>query len=175
MTGAARREGTLRTTGRGVSAVAVGSLLAALVACGSSEAELFTPPEIECPEGSTPELFRFSESRIESRRMLSDVGWRCLAADGVRHGPSQEWFAGGQPSAYSEWWRGEKHGRFVMWHPNGQKSAEGAHSHWKPRGVWTRWDDQGRVLTQRDFGAGPEEDGGTDGGADAKQPSGGPS
>ena len=132
--------------------VALLGLLA--LGCGAEgSADRFVPDPIECPEGAEPKLFEFAGTRIGNRQPLSAVGWRCFGADGRRHGPSKEWFADGQVSAVTSWWMGEKHGRFEMWHPNGQKRVEGEHDHWSAVGVWTAWDDQGTVLSVRDFGS----------------------
>lgn len=134
------------------------SLLIALLApaCSSdvndAPKEAFTPDPIECPEGAEPRLFRFTETRIQNRQPLSAVGWRCFRVDGTRDGPSMEWFADGQLSAVTNWSKGEKHGRFEMWHPNGQKKVEGEHDHWQAVGHWTMWDEDGNVVSEKDFG-----------------------
>ena len=110
------------------------------------------PGPIECPAGAHARFFDFTQlERASDAAELSAFGWRCLLPDGRRHGPSQEWFANGRPSLWSEWSDGEKHGRFVLWYPNGQQAAEGAHRRWRAAGRWTRWDRDGRVTDQRDF------------------------
>jgi hypothetical protein len=78
---------------------------------------------------------------------------RCVLADGTsRHGPSREWDAEGHQRGITNWWQGMRHGKTIFWHPNGQKSNEAEHYRWQPSGVWTAWDENGKVTDQRDFG-----------------------
>ena len=50
------------------------------------------------------------------------------------------------------------HGTFQYFHPNGQLESTGQYVNGLKKGVWLRYDDQGRPLAERVYGAGSYEE-----------------
>ena len=119
------------------------ALLAALVtsACGPA-----TPPPLVCPEGATVELVQYPAERGGGH------GERCLRPDGTRHGPSRDFYEDDTLHSLTSWVDNERDGKSTIWYPNGSKQREIEHSRWRAVGVWTTWDEQGKVIEQTDFG-----------------------
>jgi hypothetical protein len=44
-----------------------------------------------------------------------------------------------------------KHGPFIDWHPNGRQRSAGSYDHGKQTGRWTYWDENGRILSEREY------------------------
>lgn len=123
----------------------------AVAACNPGEpgSTVSNAPPLVCPEGATLQRVDFSEDRG------GGFAERCMMPDGVtRDGPSREWYASGKRRGITNWDKGQRHGKTEFWFENGQKKVEAQHDHWKAVGVWFNWDEEGKVLDQRDFGTG---------------------
>jgi hypothetical protein len=125
------------------------AFLALGLACQRGEigATADTALPLECPKGASATRVDFPDERG------GGFAERCMLSDGVsRHGPSREWDRDGRRRAITHWWQGMRHGKTTFWFPNGQKSHEVQHYRWQATGVWTTWDEQGKVTESKDFG-----------------------
>jgi len=127
---------------RFVGIVCFGALL-----IGCSDRARGDAEPLVCLEGASVQIVEYSEEHG------GGYGERCALPDGTRHGPSRDWYVNGVMATQTYWIKGERDGKSLMWHPNGVKSAETEHRRWKSVGKWTNWDDEGKVISEYDFGS----------------------
>lgn len=103
-------------------------------------------PPIVCPQGSEVQVVQYPSERGGGR------GERCVLPGGTREGPSYDYYDDGGIHSITSWSNGERHGKTQIWHRNGVKAEEFEHSHFIPVGTWTKWDEEGKVVSQTDLG-----------------------
>jgi hypothetical protein len=108
-------------------------------------------PPLVCPSGSEVQVVQYPDERGGGR------GERCVLPGGTREGPSYDYYADGSIHSITNWSNGERHGKTEIWHPNGVKAEEFEHSHFMPVGTWTKWDEEGRLVSQTDLGREAEQ------------------
>lgn len=101
---------------------------------------------IACPSGAEVQVVQFPGERGGGR------GERCVLPGGVREGPTYDYYDDGSLHSITNWSNGERHGKTTIWHRNGVKAEEFEHSHFVPVGMWTKWDEEGRLVSQVDVG-----------------------
>jgi antitoxin component YwqK of YwqJK toxin-antitoxin module len=68
--------------------------------------------------------------------------------DGLRWGPTREWYAPGQPKVESNYFRGVLHGAAREWHRNGALAEHGVYEF--GIAIWEKqWDENGQLTKER--------------------------
>jgi len=88
--------------------------------------------------------------------------------DDVQRGWVSEWHGNGTQAALVEYRDGRRHGRDLSWSEGGLPRREGRLVGDLREGVWTWWDEAGRVTRQATYAAGQEVD--TEAGAEPEAP-----
>ena len=128
------------------SAAALGAALLATACSRGPEV-----PPIVCPSGAEVQVVQYPSERGGGR------GERCVLPGGTRQGPSYDYYDTGSIHSITNWSNGERHGKTQIWHRNGVKAEEFEHSHFVPVGTWTKWDEEGRLVSQVDVGQEKEQ------------------
>ena len=77
-----------------------------------------------------------------------------VAADGVRQGSFQTFYADGKAKETGEYARGELQGEFYSFHPNGQRALSCSYQKGALEGAWTSFDDKGQKTASGEYRAG---------------------
>jgi hypothetical protein len=119
--------------------------LGAALCAGACQPGPEVPPQV-CPAGAEIQLFQYPSERGGGR------GERCMTPGGVREGPSYDYYDDGRIHSITNWSKGDRHGKTTVWHRNGVKAQEFEHNHFIAVGTWSKWDEEGRLISQEDLG-----------------------
>jgi hypothetical protein len=99
--------------------------------------------ELECPEGTRPQIGQ-SATGVEQ--------W--CEQDGVMQGPYKGYYADSTRKVGGQYVDNQPDGAWLWWHPNNTKASKGTYSRGKQAGIWTWWHPNGSRAQEGDFLAG---------------------
>lgn len=79
------------------------------------------------------------------------VEMRGTMKDGKREGVWKSWYEDGSPWSETNFANGKKNGRTITWYDNEKKRYEGFYIDDKESSTWTFWDEQGNILSNKEY------------------------